>query len=260
MNVSDEPLFLSKKGVYALAPRDYQSERNAQLRSFFINGKDGRGLLFEDLTSASFALFGGFLAVGTNKRLYLLDTTQDSRAYSGEYSQRQYEGYVFENVRARVLFTKDDRLYFGDEEGAINTFYENALVTSSYVDGDGQIVTSRWETPYISGSNAIRKKTFTFIARVLSAFTRTGDEVWAERLGVWKKIVEQNDEARYFDFSDVDFSAFTFSTDTSPKLLGQKIRLNNLQKVRFAFLNNFSEPYGLERIYGEFLTGGRVVK
>ena len=130
----------------------------------------------------------------------------------------------------------------------------------SYIDGNGDIVSDRWETPYIYGSNPINKTTWTYIARQLSAYVRTGDEVWAEVNGIWSKIIEQNAQAQYFDFGSIDFSNFTFSTDTTPQLLGQKIKLRGVHKVRFAFINSKAEPHGIERIYAEYRQGGKYTK
>ena len=131
---------------------------------------------------------------------------------------------------------------------------------ASYTDGNDKIVADRWETPYIYGKNPVNKTTFTYIARLLSAYVRTGDEVWAEVEGIWSKIIDQNTQAQYMDFSDVDFESFTFSTDTTPQMLGQKIKLRNVQKVRFAFINSKSQPHGIEKIYVEFRQGGKYSK
>lgn len=255
-----EPLYLTASGIHALTPRDNTSERNSELRSHFINGHDGSALLGEDASKAYAAIWNGFYVIAFGENAYLLDGTQSSSEYSVLYSRRQFEGYKWANIPARVLWENDGGLYFGSNAGDICAFYTDTDSAGSYIDGNGQIVVDRWETPFLHGSSLVNKNTFTYAARLLTAYPHTGDEVWAEVKGIWDRIIEQNTQAQYLDFNDIDFNSFTFSTDATPQMLGQKIKIRNVAKARFAFINAKSQPHGIEKIYFELRQGGKYAK
>lgn len=258
--LDSEPLYLTASGVHALTPRDNTSERSSELRSHFINGHDGSALLGEDPAKAFACVWNGFYVISFGENTYLLDGTQASNEYSVLYSRRQFEGYRWTNIPARVMWENDGALYFGSGAGEVCVFNTDTGRPESYTDGNGLVVVDRWETPFLHGAGLVNKNTFTYAARLLSAFVRTGDEVWCEVKGIWSKIIEQNAQAQYLDFSDIDFNDFTFSTDVTPQMLGQKIKIRNVSKARFAFINAKSQPHGIEKIYFELRQGGKYAK
>lgn len=240
----NEPLYLTASGVHALTPRDNTSERSSELRSYFINGHDDNGLLSETLKDGYACTWNGFYILCFGEKAYLLDSTQSSSEYSVLYSRRQFEGYIWDNIPARIMFVIDGDLYFGSSDGDFCAFYTDVQDNDSYTDGNGQIVCDRWETPFIFGASMMNKTTWTYLARYLSYYA-TGDEVLAEINGTWYPV---------------GYKAIPRSTDMTPQMLGQIINIRNVSKVRFAFVNEDSQPHGIEKLYFEYRQGGKYSK
>lgn len=97
----DDPVFLSEKGVCALAKKQINLERSIAVRSSRINPR----LLREDLAAASVGVWRGYLAVLTDGRIYLAD----SRAiYEGELGNAEYEWYFLSGIGT---YTGDSKVY-----------------------------------------------------------------------------------------------------------------------------------------------------
>ena len=65
-------------------------------------------------------------------------------------------------------------------------------------------------------------------------------------------------KARYFAFGKLTFSKFTFSTDTTPKTIAQKIKVKKVDKTRFRLENREeNEPFGIYEISIEFTESGK---
>ncbi len=87
----DDPVFVSKNGLSALEKTAINLERSVATRSHNVNKR----LLSEDLSEASLAVFGGYLALLTNGNLYLAD----SRAsFTGERGAAEYEWFFLTGI------------------------------------------------------------------------------------------------------------------------------------------------------------------
>jgi hypothetical protein len=65
----------------------------------------------------------------------------------------------------------------------------------------------------------------------------------------------------YFSFAEVYFDSFTFSTDSTPHTLGQKIKIRGEDKVQFRFENSqVDEPLGLYKALIEYTESGKYRK
>lgn len=125
-NLNGDKLFLSKNGVFSvtLDSNIKSNERYATLRSKLINNQ----LLQEnDLEKAVSIVFDGkyFLAIGNH--IYIADSKY-------LYSDGDYEWWYWELEHSLVistLFIKDDKLWFGTEDGRLCSFdgtgYKDAI-------------------------------------------------------------------------------------------------------------------------------------
>ena len=141
------------------------------------------------------------------------------------------------------MFTIDNELYFGSDEGDFCSFYTDVSDPDSYIDGNGEIVEDRWETPFIFGASMVHKTTWTYLARFLSY--DTADDVMAEVNGTWYPVWHK---------------PLPLSTDTTPQMLGQIINIPNVTKIRFAFINRDAQPHSIEKLYFEYRQGGKYSK
>lgn len=248
-----EPLFLTGRGVYAITGEDITGEKYSQGRSFYVNRQLQQEPRLEE--AVAFA-YGDFWLLAVNGRVYVLDGLQKSYSEGEPYSSYQYECYLFENVGARVFWTWKGALCFGTDQGGTYAFYTDPDDPASYND-DGAPIPAWWELPEMDGKLFYRGKTFRHMAVRLSSAIATGVEVFGRQRGIWKKLYDAGAAARYLDFSYIDFEKFVFSSDTTPKTIGGKIRLKRADTVRFRLQNlEYNEPFGIYDIAVEFTEKG----
>ena len=237
-----EPLFLTNRGVYAITAEELTGEKYSQERSYYIASAIGAA---QGRENACACTYGDFYALALDGTIYLLDLQQKTYERNSPYSSFQYECYYWPNIPARVLFLDGDALCFGTEDGKLCRFHTNVDDVTSYND-DGAAIDAYWETSDFDGKIFFHVKTFTGLAVRLAAAVNTGVVVYAQVRGMWKQVFASGAKARYFDWSYIDFSKFTFSSDRTPRTLYGKIKLKKADKVRFRLQNNvLNEPFGL---------------
>ena len=248
----NESLFATKLGIYAVTAQDITGEKYTQGRSFYIDG----ALAGENLENSYAIAWKDFYVLATDKRIYLLDSLQKVYEKNNPYSSYQYECYYWEIPNISVLFTEDDTLCFGTNDGRIMKFYTDKSSQTSYND-DGEPIKARWDTNAMDGELFYKKKNFKYLSASIAPAIATGFEAWAQVKGLWTRLYDSGAKARYFDFRYIDFSKINFSSDTTPRTLGHKIRLKRVDKVRFSFRNEeLNEPFGLYAIGTEFTESG----
>lgn len=249
----NEPLFLTKLGVFAITAQDVTGEKYAQQRSFFLNGS----LLKEaNLENSVAVVFKDMYWLCLNGVSYILDGLQSTRRNEEPYSNRQYAGFYCTNIPARVLFVKDERLWIGSDDGRLRRFYEDTAALTSYSD-DGQAIHAIWETPDFSGKLFYKNKTFRFLAVRLASAIATSIRISGQRRGLWTHIKEDTTKARYFNWGYLNWDKFSWSNDETPKTLSTKVRIKKVDKARFRFENSeVNEPFGLFDFAVEFVENG----
>ena len=183
------------------------------------------------------------LSVGGD--LYLLDGQQKTYEKNNPYSSYQYEAYCWPGIPARCLWTEGEALCFGKADGSICRFATNVDDPESYSD-DGAAIEAYWETSDFDGRVMFKNKTVTAIAVRLAAAVLTGVKVDAQKRGIWTQVYDAKEKARFFDWSYIDFTKFTFSADRTPHTLCGKVKLKKVDKVRFRLRNGEkNEPFGI---------------
>lgn len=252
-NLENEPLYVTtERNVSAVTPSDVLGERFSQERSYYIT----EVLKTETGLENAFAYsFDGFYCLAVGTKLYLLDGLQYAPNRERPFSHRQYECYLFTGVGATVLWEQNNELYFGTADGKIKRFQKDSP------NDEGQPIVAYWDTPEFDGNSFADKKTFTYVAARLAAAPRTGVRVSARVSGIWSVVMDYNNEAQYFDFSDINFDEFTFNTDTTPHTLGRKIKIKNVDKVQFRFENSkLGESFGIYKALLEYTEGNKYRK
>lgn len=252
--LSNEPLFLTKLGIYAITPQDITGEKYSQNRSFFLNGK----LLDEpNLSEAYSCVFKDLYWLCLNNVAYILDGLQPLQTdKSMPYATRQYAGFYRVNLPARVMWVHDTDLYFGTSDGKVCKFYSDSGSLSSYND-NGEPIHAMWDTPDFTGKLFYKNKTFRHMDVRLASAPVTSIKMYVQKRGLWDFIKEEMKKARFFDFNNINFAKFTFSTDTTPKTVSTKIKVKKVDKARFRLENNqLNEPFGLYDIAFEYIENG----
>lgn len=250
----NEPLFLTKLGVYAITAQDITGEKYSQNRSFFVNGK----LLQEENLQDAFAfVYKDLYWLAVNGVAYILDGLQPLQTdKSMPYSTRQYAAFYRTNLPARVMWERNGHFFFGSSDGRICQFYDDPSSQLSYND-DGQAIYCCWETPDFSGKLFYKNKTFRYLAVRLAAAIATSLKIYGRRRGIWIFIKEDDTKARYFNWQYLDWSRFSWSNDETPQVISTKVRIKKVDKARFRLESDaLNEPFGINDLALEFVESG----
>lgn len=249
-----EPLFLTREGIFAITAQDITGEKYGQNRSFYLNGK----MLDEaSLDNAVCINFDNYYILAVNNKFYMLDGLQPVPTdKSMPYATRQYTAFYCDNIPAYSLWVDANELWFGTTDGLVFKFYTDESALESYND-NGAPISSWWETPELDGKLFYKNKTFRYLAVRMMASLSTSIKLWGKKHGIWSLLKEDSSSARYFAFSKVKFSAFSFSVDTSERLAHTKVRIKKVDKARFKLENSVvNEPFGLFDFALEYIESG----
>lgn len=249
-----EPLFLTKSGIYAITAQDITGEKYAQNRSFYLDGKLTEESNLEDAVAT---VFNDMFVLAINDQLYILDGLQATRTDRSEpYATRQYVGFHCTGVPALCLWTDEDALWFGTSDGKVCAFHNDIDDIESYND-DGYPIYCCWDTPDLDGQLFYKNKTFRYLAIRMMKALRTSVKLYSQKLGSWSFIKEDLTSGISFDFENIDFDRFSFSTDRSEKVAHTKVRVKKVDKARFRVENDkLNEPFGLFDLALEYIESG----
>jgi len=200
--------------------------------------------------------FNDFYVLALGNDIYLLDTLQKSYEEDKEYSKYQYEGYhwrIEENVR--LLFVQDDRLCFVTESGRTGRFFTDYDSIKSFRDR-GSAIEAHWQTADFDADTPHKSKNIYKLWVICSPAVASGVNLSAQIKGIWQSVFTDNTTARFFRWSGIVWSKFTWSADKTPKLISKNVKLKNLGKTAFRMENNnLEEPFGIYEMGFEYTTG-----
>ena len=212
--VLDDPMYLSRNGVYAIAQQDISSERALNLRSTRVNNKLRDEL---NLASAHMTSWKGNMLLFANGNCYVADTAQKS--YAGNKTGTfEYEWYYWTNIPAKVATEHQTVLYFGTEDGRICRFNDDMTTErgefepSAYSD-DGEAIVAEWATNLSDDGDFMRLKTMKKKGSgiMLKTYLRSGVKVCIRTDKEFEREILSK-SAGIFNFEDIDFNDFTFNT------------------------------------------------
>lgn len=252
-SLTNEPLFLTSRGIYAITTGDLTQEKYEQSRSYYLNGA-----LTEEvnLSEAYACIYGDWYMLAINEKIYILDGTTREYSRNEPYSSYQYEGFYFTGIDARALWVKDDVLYFGDGSGNVYEFYKDSDSLASYND-NGASILAYWQTSALSGDLFYKNKSFKRCAVQLVPTAVAGVTVRVRKRGIWSDLLNYTDKFRFFDFRSIDFSRLSFATDSSARTVSSKIKVKKVDKAVFRFINGeYNTPFSISNIAFEFVESG----
>lgn len=260
----DDPLFLAREGVFAIASTSVQLERTVQDRSYFVNPV----LTTEaGLSEAVAAVWNGYYILSVNGRAYVADSrkrtaqsgTGASYSESGSYVQYSYEWYYWQNIPARVIREFEGELYFGTADGYICKFNTDISTMSKYND-DGAPILARWATKMDDYGTIVRRKTLTKkgCGVMIKPYTRSSVTVYTSTDRTHEAKI-QYAAMDILDFSDIDFSRFTFNTLDTPQVVPFNKKVKKFIVLQLIFENNVKdEGFGIYGVQTQFAIGGYV--
>ena len=256
----DDPLFLSRNGVYAIASNAITSEKMAQGRSYFINAQLTRE---SDLGDAEAVIWNGmYLLALPDGHVYVMDGRQQKSYKSASLGDFIYECYYWENVPARcwlcVRDGVDEELYFGTADGRICKVNSDIEGMARYAD-DGKAIDAVCVTKYDDdGTPALLK---TMIKRgccvTIKPYARSSGTIYfrSDRTGGEEREVADK-EMNILDFTDIDFERVTFNTDDSPQEIFLNRKVKNYKRLQLIARNSeVNEGFGIFQITKHFVVG-----
>jgi len=251
--LESEPLYLTKKGIFAVTANDGTEKNYGQNRSYYLNGKLNNEPKLENGYST---VFNNMYILALNNQLYILDGLQPSYTENEPYSTKQYSAFYCDSIPATCIWSDGDDLYFGTADGKLCKFYSEVDDISSYND-DGKEIIASWETPDFDGYLFYKNKTFRYFAvRLMKAF-KTSYKLFVDRNTVWVLIKEDVTKGRTFDFSNINFKQFSFITVQTEKIGHTKLRVKKVDKARFKIENSvINQPFGIYDLAFEYIENG----
>lgn len=250
--LSSEPVFISKRGVFALSSNDLTGVRIAQKRSHYIDGK----LSGVDLSNATAVVWGRFYVLAAGGDLYLLDTDQKSYESKAQASTFQYEAYYWPGIDARCLWLQGDSLCFGTESGLALRFKAAENISGNYHDYDGtpagKPIVAYWTTPMMLFGGINRKKTVLDVTVMTQPFASTGGKIYYTGDSFHERLAKTwNDSC--FDWQDINYARWSYTTANAPVAIrcGKKATGVYMFQVRVGNSEN-SETFGLYSIQVDY--------
>ena len=246
-----EPLFLTKKGVYAVTAEDVSGEKYTQNRSFYIN----KVLCSEEIEKAFCGKWKQFYVILTGGKMFLLDTSRKSYQRGEPLSTFQYECYLWKDFSARIFWEEDRELFFGDSEGRVFRFTEG-----KYSD-NGKAINAYWTIPDFSGESFWKNKTIRTVAVQAAAVPLNEVRLEVKENGFWKILKEWKGKISYFAWDRFSWNDFSWSGNGSYRTITLKTKIKKFDKVGFRIVcDSRDRAFGLYGFAVEYTEGGRFGK
>jgi hypothetical protein len=231
--LADDPLFLSKNGVYGLESSAVTYQRTTQLRSYYIN----TALMKENtLSSAIGAVWNRWYVLFVGGKAYVADSQQANKNKTGSTG---YEWYYWLNIPAVSARSFDGDLYFGTSDGDICKFtiYEK-YGSMAYYDNGNPIV-ARWSTKMDDMGDFMRYKTISKrgVGVLAKPYTSTSGKIYFANENIMQQQVKEYSSLNTFDFAKVDFAKFSFTSATNPRVVPVNHKLRNTQTLQLIIEN-----------------------
>ena len=247
INYKDDIVFISKTGLEGISSNDISSQQLLSHKSSLV---DNRLVNEEDLDLSMLVEWNGYLMILVNSKIYLGDIRQLYQSVNGY----EYEWYYWdiENAQATILKEYKGNLYIGAEDGSI-------FIVEGTND-NGEIIESYWTTPMDNFEYGNKYKTTNKRGGVAKIKTIPNGKVKvAERTNkntVDKFIKEYASGG--FDFSNIDFENFEFSTDVTSNIV-YKIKEKKWVELQLKFYSDeLDKPFGIYDSIIEAFVGGYV--
>lgn len=261
----NEAVYLTERGICSITASGVLDERCCQIRSAMINYH----LLKEQLDGCRMISYGDFLIISNRSdTLYLLDSKQYFKSGSEPFSYRQYDGYIWKNVKAKYMWEQEGNLYFSDGT-YIFCFNKNFMSNSDYRDETGiengetvyRTINAYWESPCIYCQSFHVNKFFMRMGALLSgnmaldgAPLNTDVKISAKfDNDCWRTIKDYGGELSVFRYENISYGRFTYSNRPKSYALYRRLLHKRAKSIKLRFENdNFDQPFTMQSFLVEY--------
>lgn len=272
--LGDEPLFLSKHGLYGITSLNTTADKAVTNRSRSIDRK----LTAEDLSDAQVITHNNYLYVFVNNHVYVFDGRQKSADRKNNTSYF-YEAYYWDNVPAKKVCSLGGQIYFANDNqlcrfknrGELTDYSDGSTIVDGEVTG-GDPIHARWSTKNDDDNAPQMFKTMMKKGSMctLAQYERSSVDVWARVDG--KIYVDDNGNEIQGDyigkfyadtwtgFDNIDFDRFTFDTHDGPRDYFFRKKKKKYIRLQLIFENNEKdEAFGIHQVVKSY-TATRYAK
>jgi hypothetical protein len=234
--IENNPVWLSKDGVYMLTSSNIRDERNVQHIS---NAIDNKLLKEPNLQNAVSVDYDRKYWLAINGNVYIWDYVIN-------------EWYVYDNIKAYCFYERDDgRLYFGHlTDGYVYRFKKE---DDPYPYNDnGQPIKAHWVSKVFSFGADERRKIVEKVYFSLRPDIRTSADLYYITDKKDKKYLKTT-RKDLFHYGYFDYSLFTYATSEFPQEASNKIKAKKIVYFQLELRNEqMDEGFGVLSIGIQF--------
>lgn len=277
----DDPLFLSRNGVFGIASTYINTEKVTRNRSRYLDKKLTKE---KNLKKACATVWDKYYVLCVNNHCYILDGRNVSRNDRNDLNY-QYESYYWENIPAVCFGTFLDELYFGTFDGKICKFNTDVNDSTKYcdngveywewlsdrwnltltdritVDDEEVIVASpiycEWATPYDDDRTPQYFKTLNKKGNLVTLLPLVRSSAQVSLIKDGAKIFTLDKfYVNVFSWAKVFFEGFTFRSDLSARDNFIKKKVKKYKRLQIVISNDgMFEPFGILGITKTYSVG-----
>lgn len=218
--IENNPVSLSKNGVYILTSSNVRDERNVSHISEAIDAK----LLSEpNLEQAISVDYDNKYWLAVNGNVYVYD-----------YAIREW--YLYDNIRANCFIERNGDLYFGNsQEGFLYRFMKES--EPAPFNDDGAPIVAHWKSKHFTfGADELRK----LVEKVffsLKPMTRTSADLYYISNKKESALVKTS-RMDLLDFRNIDFNNWSFILSSFPQESMAKIKAKKITHFQLIIKSN----------------------
>ncbi|MEH7251892.1 hypothetical protein V7111_07180 [Neobacillus niacini] len=228
--IENNPVSLSKDGVYMLVASNVKDERNV----VHISSNIDRKLLLESALNNAVSIdFDKKYWLAVNGNVYVLDYTQKSQ-------QNPYgEWYVYNNISASCFLVKDGFLYFGSSTDGLVYRFKKEYDSQAYND-DGVAINAYWKSKQLTFDAEEMRKYIDSLYFSMKPATKTSVDLYYSSDKKEEVLINANQNIQFnlFDFANLDFGNFTFFFSNFPKTTKVKVKAKQVTHFQLMVQNN----------------------
>lgn len=263
----EEPVFLSRTGVFALTSSNITALQVARNRSYYV---DAALTKEEHLENACAVVWNGYYVLAVNGHAYVMDTNQNVAYKPQSYGDYVYECYYWDNFPAVRMMESRGNLYFGTSDGKICRLNTDIDTMQAYSDGgtmgdDGKItggaaIAAEWHTKADDDGDFMTYKTMVKRGSgvMMKPYTRSSIQVYARTERDFGRKIREG-IADIFSWTDIDFSRFTFNSNDAPQVLPFNSKVKKYKTLQLIMKNDaMNEAFGVFGIIKRYTIGTSV--
>ncbi len=254
--VLDEPVFLSRTGVYAIVSDVISQQATLQNRSYWV---DPRLTAEPNLERAIATAWGGFYLLSINGNTYVLDMRRTE--VIDRQKQGVYDGYFWQGFDPTCYMTINENLYFGTAGGDICVFNDKDNM-EDYIDDNNAIRYLVKTKQDDDGSSAFRKtlgkKGQSIALRPFSVSTVTVRLNTDE--GRLVSVQEITISASRITFARIAFNRLDFNSSVATRPQPLRVRAKKYRTLQYELESNIKgNNFALVQLEKNFYLTGKTV-